>query len=120
MLIKRKTTFTKRILHVNQPTQRKGTTKYKNKLINILRNAERDHCSKLLRKHQHDIKGTWKVLNSLIKKGRSYKSVPDTFVCGNQSLTDKSEIATGFNDFFVNVGPHLARIVGVSGNSKCN
>ena len=58
------------------------------------------------RKHQHDIKGTWKVLNSLIKKGRSYKSIPDSFVCGNQILTAN---ANGFNDFFVNVGPHLAR-----------
>ena len=63
---KKKNNLYKNILLVNQRTQRKGK---KNKLTNILRNAEKDHYSKLLQKHQHDIKETWKVLNSLIKKG---------------------------------------------------
>ena len=57
----------KKVHTKNNNIHRGKVHKYKNKLTNILRNAEKDHHSTLLQKHQHDIKGTWKVFNSLIK-----------------------------------------------------
>ena len=36
-------------------------------------------------------------------------SIPDTFIKNNKKITDRKHIANGFNDFFVNVGPNLAK-----------
>ena len=82
---------------------------YKNKLTSILRYAQRCYYDKLLCEKERDIKGTWKVLNSLIKGGNTVTSYPDKFICNDKCVKNKKDIANGFNNFFTNVGPSLAR-----------
>ena len=49
------------------------------------------------------------MLNGLIKN-RSKNYFPAYFVNNDNSISENpEEIANEFNDFFVNVGPHLAR-----------
>ena len=43
------------------------------------------------------------------KKKTLNSSIPDTFIKNNKKITDRKHIANGFNDFFVNVGPNLAK-----------
>ena len=73
---------------------------YKNKLTKILRNAEKSHFNGLIEKYKHNIKGTWKVLNSVIRGVASPSRIPETFMENNIEVRDKKDIADGFNNFF--------------------
>ena len=44
---------------------------YKNKLTSILRFCEKEYYNKLLVKEKNSTKGTWKILNSIIKNDNS-------------------------------------------------
>ncbi len=43
---------------------------YKNKLTSIIRCSQKNHYEKLISSKQGDIKATWKILNSVIKRGQ--------------------------------------------------
>ena len=92
--------------HKNRVTEVKYK-RYKNKLTGILRKVEKDYYNKLLQNHKNDLKLTWATLNELIKTslGNVY---PEQFQRNGKILTNKLDIANGFNEFFVNVGPSLA------------
>ena len=63
----------------------------------------------MIRNNQNDSKGTWRVLNQLIKRKRSSPDYPDTFQTEDGTLIkEEKNIANKFNDFFVNIGPKLA------------
>ena len=57
---------------------------------------------------KNDVKGTWKILNSLIKGSNTVRNYPEKFYNDNKCVTNKKDIANGFNNFFTNVGPSLA------------
>ena len=76
MRVKRKTICTKNTLNVKQCMPRINVKKYKNKLTNILRYAEKEYYSNLLEKHLNNTKRTWKVLNSVIKRNRNCTPFP--------------------------------------------
>ena len=67
------------------------------------------YYSTLLDKVKNNIKGTWKILNTIIRKGQQTSPLPDKFVSNGKTVACKKDIANGFNDFFVNVGPNLAK-----------
>lgn len=59
--------------------------KYKNKLVSIMRTCKRDYFHKLLEEQKQNIKGTWKVINTIIKGHK--KPVTSTFfIEGNNKL----------------------------------
>ena len=82
---------------------------YKNKLTNILRYCEREYYNKSLELHKKDIKKTWKILNEVINKRCKSNSFSKNFIEDGKEITNKQEIADGFNNYFVNIGPELAR-----------
>ena len=53
---------------------------------------------------------TWKILNSMTNRSKSNKSI-SCIEHNDVKLTSPSAIAEKFNDFFVNVGPDLAKKV---------
>ena len=57
------------------------------------------------------MKGTWKILNTIIRKGKRSSNYPDSFIHNSATVKNKKDIANGFNDFFVNVGPNLAKCI---------
>ena len=84
---------------------------YRNKLTFIFIAAEKKNYSKLLQKYKNDVKGTWKILNNVIKKKKGTCTYFPEFVkvgLNGTTISDKNEIADGFNNFFVNIGPNLA------------
>ena len=91
---------------------------YKNKLTYIKRCCEKQYYSKLLSEKKNDIKATWKILNSVIKKKQPSSNDPDSFNDNGTKVTDKVEIANKFNDFFVNVGPNLAKNINHRDNAN--
>ena len=57
-----------------------------------------------------NIKGTWKLLNSLTGKN-VHEPPASSFNYNQASLTDPKDIADKFNDLFVNIGPNLASTI---------
>ena len=92
--------------------------KYKNKLTHIHRSAERQYYSDKLYQYKNDLKKTWNVLNEITKR-KNNKSIEETTIVHNgKSISDKSEIANCFNNFFVNIGPSLASKIKSSSNKS--
>ena len=82
---------------------------YRNKLNHILKKSEKQHYSDLLAANKSNIKKTWQIMKNIvnkniIKKVQSKFRLPDGSVTENRSL-----ISEKFNDFFINIGPNLAK-----------
>ena len=106
---KKKNAMYKTFLETKLQSDEDKYKKYKNKLTKILRNAERSFYNKQIADQRNNIKGTWKILNKVIRGTSSTDKIPEIFIENNREIRDKKEIANGFNSFFVNVGPNLAR-----------
>lgn len=75
---------------------------YKNKLTNILRAAEKQYVEGYLSKYRSNAKKTWSLINDKLGANTKVSVLPE-FSEGNEC-----QIATDFNNYFVNVGPLLA------------
>lgn len=81
---------------------------YKNKLMDIIRNRKKEYYDKSFENNKNNIKGTWNILNSIIRN-KTKSNYIDHIIDNNKIIKDRNEVAEGFNNFFVNVGPNLAR-----------
>ena len=62
---------------------------------------------RLFNKNKSNIKKFWRILKQVINKNK-YGS-PCSKILVNQAITtDKTKIANGFNQYFINIGPTLA------------
>lgn len=82
---------------------------YKNKLTGIIRIKKKEYYHELLEQHRSDSQGTWKILNGIIKKGKAKVDYPNHFIKDNKTIKEPLEMVNEFNNFFVNVGPSLAK-----------
>ena len=74
----------------------------------LLRVAEKDHFAKSLEDNKSNLKNSWKILKEVINTKKNSNSASKFLIDGNY-VTDKNVIANGFNSFFVNIGPNLAK-----------
>ena len=82
--------------------------KYKNKLTLILKKAEKQYYRNKLENSINDIKGTWAVINEVLRRGKKGNVDCEFVLKNNNKVYDKLDIANIFNDFYINVGPNLA------------
>ena len=84
-----------------------------------MRKAKKDYYAKIIKENKDNIKETWKILNQIINKQKIHHTLPKTFKDPKDNKTIKTDtnIAKGFNKFFVNVGPNLAKKIP---NTKIN
>ena len=113
---KKKNNLYANYLSCNTPQTLEKYKKYKNKLTKILRFSEKEYFDKILEEQKNNITGTWKILNDIIGKKKNMSSFPETFKHNNKYLKNKKDISNGFNHFFVNVGPDLAKKINVPDN----
>ena len=54
---------------------------------------------------------TWQTINRILNRNNKKEGLPDTFRENNSNVnySDPIEIANKFNEYFVNVGPNLAK-----------
>ena len=83
--------------------------RYKNKLVSILRLAEKQFYNNKLLLYQNDLKNTWRILNEITKRKNISSLMPDEFIDGTNIITDKQKIVNHFANFFTNIGPTLAK-----------
>ena len=82
--------------------------KYKNKLTNIMRKAEKVYYRNKLEQHKGDVKKIWSTINEVIRRGNHTKKYSEFMYNGNNKVYNKQVIANMFNDFYINIGPKLA------------
>ena len=84
--------------------------KYRNKLNQLIRSAERKHFHDVLLEHKSNLKKSWQVIKSVINK-RKCTPVNTKFEVNGATTNDGNVIANKFNSFFVNVGTVLAQSI---------
>ena len=84
-------------------------TTYRNELKHILLKAEKDHYASLLESYKSNMKKTWGILKETINKNKVRK-IQEQFKLSDGSVTsNKLIISEKFNEFFINIGPTLAK-----------
>ena len=68
-------------------------------------------------KRKGNIKMTWKSINDLLGKNNKDSEFPSHLIHNGKIVKDDAEIAECFNDFFINIGPTLAKEIKTS-NTK--
>ena len=90
--------------------------KYRNKLHHLLNAAERKYYQEKLLEHKSNIKKSWQVIKLVINKRKS-KQICAKFNYNGKSIEDKNTISNTFNNFFINIGPELAKKIPHSNNN---
>ena len=80
---------------------------YRNKLKQLLRNAEHKYYTDKIYRCQGNVKQLWKILKDLLQNCKS-SAWPSSFIYNGLTLSDRKEIVEKFNDFFSSIGPNLA------------
>ena len=84
---------------------------YKNKLQKLLKAAEKMYYQDLLVKYKINLKKSWSIIKGIINKNKRRKN-QTKFKLNDGTITEnKQVISDRFNDFFVNVGPTLAKAI---------
>ena len=79
----------------------------------LIRIAKKRHYSERFSQAQNDTKSTWNTVNDLLGRKKSCNALARTFLNeSNDEVSDPKLIANKFYDFFVNVGPNLAKTFG--------
>ena len=82
-----------------------------------VRVAKKEYYGSKFAEFSKDMKKTWETINTLVKRNRKSHSIPNLFQDENKNYSTFSEIAEGFNSFFADVGPRLAREIPESDKS---
>ena len=82
---------------------------YKYRLQKLLQAAEKQYYHGLIVQYKNDMKKSWGIIKNIINKNKT-PIFQSTFKLNNGSIiSDKKAVSEHFNDFFINVGPTLAR-----------
>ena len=83
---------------------------YRNELHKLLKNADRSYYNEQILTNKNNIRKTWGIVKTIINNNKSDRNKHIKFMLSDWSVTDdKQTVAEKFNDFFVNVGPNLAK-----------
>ena len=118
--IKRKNKLYRRYLSDPTLSNESSYKTCKNKLTHSLRIAISLYYTKKLDERKSNIKATWKILNEVINKKRSQLKFPSSFKVDNTEISDPTEIANRFCNYFSNIGPNLAQKIQSIPNSHFN
>ena len=77
----------------------------------LVRAARKKYFDDKFQEYSKDCKQTWQTINSVLGRGRKTVNIPDTFVSNGKVLSGAVEISEGFNNFFANIGPDLAKTI---------
>ena len=90
-------------------TSKKSYKVYRNKFNKIKRIAKKVYYSNKLNELKGNLRLTWKLINEIINKNKSRSELPSDFLKEDNMISDPLEIANYLNEYFVNIGPNLAK-----------
>lgn len=85
---------------------------------NMIRRAKTMYYHAEFDKYKYDIKNTWKTIKDVLNKSQLHKEFPKYFNVANKQITDTQDIASHFNNFFINIGPELAKKINTEGKKS--
>ena len=80
----------------------------KNKLNKLLKESERMYYQDMFENYRGNMKQTWNVIKRILNKNKKSITI-NTIQHAGKTVTDSTEIANVFNDFFTNVEADLAK-----------
>ena len=83
--------------------------KYSNLLGKIIKNAKADYYDNKFKENFNDIKKSWDLIREVLKTSKKKEKFPSKFLEDGKPVDDDKSIAEGFNHFFANIGPELAK-----------
>ena len=84
---------------------------YKSKLQKLLKVAEKQYYQEFLMKYKNNMKKSWGIIKSIINKNKSHLYQTKFKLSDGKIVSDKTTISKHFNEFFLNVGPNLAKTI---------
>ena len=107
----------KKCKHIKSAFYEEYYKQYKSKLQQLMKMAEKKYYPDLILKYKNDMKSSWGLIKDIVNRNKKKLPHQRKFPIGNDdSTTDKNIISNKFNDFFINVGPTLARVIPISKN----
>ena len=82
--------------------------RYANMLTKLIKYSKKEYYNHQFHMHKDNLKSTWKVIGTLIKRKTKGQTIPNKLVRNNITYSNPKEIAEQFNEYFVNIGPTLA------------
>ena len=95
----------------NNPVKTAEYKKYANKLNHLKTVSKRVYYCKQFNLHRNNLKVTWKLIGTLIKRNTKGQMSPSRIIMNNKTFTNKLDIAEQFNKYFISVGPSLASTI---------
>ena len=77
-------------------------------LRKTIRAAKKQFYHNCFAKFRTDMKKTWSTINNIICKEKNKSNIPKYFLINGSKVTNDTDIANEFNNFFTNIGPKLA------------
>ena len=96
------------------PENLKRFKEYNNTYTKIIRKAKHKYYNDKFKEFSKDSKKTWQTINEILGRKKGFNDIPQRFVSNDKILSGSLEIAEGFNEFFVNIGPNLAKSIPLS------
>ena len=86
--------------------------KLRNDIVKKIRNAEKAYTGQKIQDSIGDIKKHWKILKETINKANNKEDVTTDFMYQGNLISDVTQNASNFNDFFANIGKETNESVG--------
>ena len=84
---------------------------YKQILQNTLIAAEKQYYHELVTRNKDNMKKSWGIIKDIINKNKNPVHRTKFKLSNGSVTTDKMSVSEHFNDFFINIGPNLAKSI---------
>ena len=95
----------------NNPVKTAEYKKYANKLNHLKTISEKVYYRKQSNLRRNNLKATWKLIGTLIKRKTKGQMSPSRIIMNNKTFTNKLDIAEQFNKYFISIGPSLVSTI---------
>ena len=116
--IRHKDRLYKNFLDNNNDVNRNLWKRYKNKVTETIRNAEKLHYKKIIGSHKNSTTQLWKTFGKILNKNKVKHNNISSLLINDNKVTEPQAIADSFNNFFCNIGERLANNFSNQNNSE--
>ena len=79
----------------------------RNHIVTLVRESKKLHFEKYFTENLNNIQNTWKGIKSIININSSIRRDPSCIINNNNLITEPTEIANNFNNYFSSIGQNL-------------
>ena len=103
-------------LRTGDPSDWNNFKRLRNEVNNAIKNVKKSYYYKTFEVYNGNSRKTWETINEVTRR-KSDKAVINELELNGTRITNSTEIAEGFNNFFAEIGPELSRDIEEVGTS---